>query len=206
MAAGRLAARGPESDRLDRAIGSDIFGCVKRPKRSGKIAMKNDAFPSQTCSVARALEIVGEWWTLLIVREAFFGVRRFSEFERNLGIAKNVLSERLSKLVASGLMERIDMPGRGNPRDYNLTDRGRDLLPIVVALMQWGDRWIVGPERSPIRVLDRETGEEIAQMRVTAASGRPLSLEDVSVAPGPGADEAIRRRFGAPPRPTTLPT
>lgn len=161
--------------------------------------MKNDTFPAQICSVARALEHVGEWWTLLIVREAFFGARRFGEFERNLGIAKNVLSERLSKLVASGLMERTDVPGRGNPRDYSLTDRGRDLLPVVVALMQWGDRWIVGEGRAPIRLLDRESGEEIARMQVAAANGRPLSLADVRVAPGPGADEAIKRRFGAPP-------
>lgn len=160
--------------------------------------MKNDAFPTQICSVARALEIVGEWWTLLIVREAFFGVTRFSEFERNLGIAKNVLSDRLSKLVACGLMERNDAPGRGNPRDYTLTERGRDLLPTVVALMQWGDRWIVGPAHAPIRLLDREQGEEIARLEVRAASGKPLSLAEVSIAPGPGANEAIRRRFGSP--------
>ncbi|PWB79025.1 MAG: transcriptional regulator [Methylocystaceae bacterium] len=161
--------------------------------------MKNDTFPSQTCSVARALEQIGEWWTLLIVREAFFGARRFGEFERNLKIAKNVLSERLAKLVENGLMERTDVRGRGNPRDYSLTDRGRDLFPIVVALMQWGDRWIVGEGRAPILLFDRESGEEISRMQVSAASGRPLSLEDVRVAPGPGADEAIRRRFGSPP-------
>lgn len=165
--------------------------------------MKKDAFPSQLCSVARALEIVGEWWTLLIVREAFFGVKRFSEFERNLGIAKNVLSERLSKLVECGVMERIDAPGRGNPRDYNLTERGRDLLPVVVSLMQWGDRWIVGSAGAPIRVLERKTGEEIARLEVQAASGRALSLEDVAVAPGPGANEAIRRRFGSTPSAAT---
>lgn len=159
--------------------------------------MKNDTFPSQTCSVARALEIVGEWWTLLIVREAFFGARRFGEFERNLKIAKNVLSERLSKLVASGLMERTEVRGRGNPCDYRLTDRGRDLFPVVVALMQWGDRWIAGEGRSPIRLLDRQSGEEIAPMQVVSSSGRALSLADVRVEPGPGADEAIRRRFGS---------
>lgn len=159
--------------------------------------MKNDTFPGQTCSVARALEQVGEWWTLLIVREALFGARRFGEFERNLGIAKNVLSERLSKLVASGLMERTEVRGRGNPRDYRLTDRGRDLLPVVVALMQWGDRWIAGEGGAPVRLLDRESGEEIARMQVASASGKPLSLADVRVAPGPGADAAIERRFGA---------
>ncbi len=79
--------------------------------------MRSDTFKTQTCSVARALELVGEWWTLLIFREAFFGTRRFSDFERNLGIAKNVLSERLTKLVGAGLMERFPVAGRGNPQD-----------------------------------------------------------------------------------------
>jgi len=158
--------------------------------------MKNDLFPSQTCSVARALEIVGEWWTLLIIREAFFGATRFGEFERNLGIAKNVLSHRLSKLVAGGVMERVETPGRGNPRDYRLTEKGRDLFPALVALMQWGDRWAAaaGP---PLRLLEQETGEEIAALRVTGARGRPLAPEEVRIEPGPGADEKVRRRLAA---------
>ncbi|WP_036294358.1 helix-turn-helix domain-containing protein [Methylosinus sp. PW1] len=164
--------------------------------------MRNDQFPSQTCSVARALEIVGEWWTLLIIREAFFGVRRFSEFERNLGVAKNVLSDRLSKLVACGVMERIDVPGRGNPRDYRLTEKGRDLFPVLVALMQWGDRW-AAPAGPPLRLLERETGAEIAALRVTGASGAALAPREAQVVPGPGADEKVRRRF--PPASEILP-
>jgi len=158
--------------------------------------MRNDQFPSQTCSVARALEIVGEWWTLLIIREAFCGTQRFGEFERNLGVAKNVLSDRLSKLVACGVMERVDVPGRGNPRDYRLTEKGRDLFPILVALMQWGDRWAAaaGP---PLRLVEQATGEEIAALRVTGAGGGGLAPEDVRIEPGPGADEKVRRRFAA---------
>ncbi|MBG0809054.1 helix-turn-helix transcriptional regulator [Methylosinus sp. H3A] len=158
--------------------------------------MKNDLFPSQTCSVARALEIVGEWWTLLIIREAFLGASRFGEFERNLGIAKNVLSQRLSKLVACGVMERVEAPGRGNPRDYRLTEKGRDLFPVLIALMQWGDRWAAaaGP---PLRLLERATGEEIATLRVTAASGEKLAPEEVRIEPGAGADERVRRRLAA---------
>ncbi|WP_024878589.1 helix-turn-helix domain-containing protein [Methylosinus sp. LW3] len=164
--------------------------------------MRNNQFPSQTCSVARALEIVGEWWTLLIIREAFFGARRFGEFERNLGVAKNVLSERLSKLVACGVMERIDVPGRGNPRDYRLTEKGRDLFPVLVALMQWGDRWAAaaGP---PLRLLDPATGAEIASLRVTGSSGAALEPQELLIAPGPGADEKVRRRF--PPASEILP-
>jgi len=158
--------------------------------------MRNGQFPSQTCSVARALEIVGEWWTLLIIREAFFGARRFGEFERNLGVAKNVLSERLAKLVACGVMERVEICGRGNPRDYRLTEKGRDLFPVLVALMQWGDRW-AAPAGAPLRLFDPKTGEEIAAIRVTGADGRPLAPEEVRIEPGPGADERVARRFGA---------
>src|SRR6516164_7658103 len=136
--------------------------------------MKNEVFASQTCSVARALELIGEWWTLLIVREAFFGTRRFNEFEKNLAIAKNVLSERLYKLVEAGIMERTPVAGRGNPQDYTLTAKGRDLLPIVIALQQWGDRWIYGHDKAPVRVLDQEKGEEIARLEVLSAKGKPL--------------------------------
>jgi DNA-binding HxlR family transcriptional regulator len=158
-------------------------------------AMRNSEFPSQTCSVARSLEIVGEWWTLLVIREAFFGTRRFSDFATNLGIAKNVLSDRLAKLVEAGVLERKPVVGRGNPQDYALTPKGRDLFPAIVALMQWGDRWIYGAERAPIRVLDRETGEEIAHLEVATPEGKPLRLNQALVAPGPGADEATRRRL-----------
>ena len=157
--------------------------------------MRNSEFPSQTCSVARTLEIVGEWWTLLIVREAFFGTRRFSDFATNLGIAKNVLSDRLAKLVEAGVLERKPVVGRGNPQDYALTHKGKDLFPAIIALMQWGDRWIYGAERAPIRVLDRESGEEIAHMEVTTRGVKPLRLNQALVAPGPGADETTRRRL-----------
>jgi DNA-binding HxlR family transcriptional regulator len=157
--------------------------------------MRHSEFPSQVCSVARSLEIVGEWWTLLIVREAFFGTARFSDFEAHLGIAKNVLTDRLNRLVEAGVMQRTPVPGRGNPVTYRLTDQGRDLLPVVVALMQWGDRWVNGG-KAPIRLLDRKTGKEIAPMRVTNADGARLGLRDLVVVPGPGADATVRNRLG----------
>ena len=158
-------------------------------------AMRNSEFPSQTCSVARSLEIVGEWWTLLVIREAFFGTRRFSDFAANLGIAKNVLSNRLAKLVEAGVLERKPVVGRGNPQDYGLTPKGKDLFPAIIALMQWGDRWVYGAERAPIRVLDRETGDEIAHLEVATPEGKPLRLNQALVAPGPGADQATRQRL-----------
>jgi DNA-binding HxlR family transcriptional regulator len=95
-----------------------------------------------SCPLAQTLEIIGEWWSLLILREAFFGVRQFGEFERRLGIAKNVLSSRLKHLVEAGVLER--RPSRDDARqiEYRLTERGKDLAPVLVALSQWGERWV----------------------------------------------------------------
>jgi DNA-binding HxlR family transcriptional regulator len=157
--------------------------------------MRHDHFPAQICSIARSLEIVGDWWTLLVVREAFFGARRFGEFEANLGIAKNVLSNRLDRLVGAGILTRTPEPGRGNPVAYRLTARGEDLLPALVALMQWGDRWI-NAGRPPVKLLERATGEEIAPLAVSTREGRALCAQDLVVTPGPGADPAVERRFG----------
>jgi DNA-binding HxlR family transcriptional regulator len=156
--------------------------------------MRHSEFSSQVCSVARSLEIVGEWWTLLIVREAFFGTERFSDFEMHLGIAKNVLTDRLNTLVDAGVMQRTPVPGRGNPVTYSLTDKGRDLLPVVVALMQWGDRW-VNEGKAPVRLLERATGKEIAPVRVTNSEGTKLRARDVVIVAGPGADATIKRRL-----------
>jgi DNA-binding HxlR family transcriptional regulator len=158
--------------------------------------MKNSVFKSQLCSVARSLEVIGEWWTLLIVREAFFGVRRFNEFQRKLGIARNVLSERLTKLVEAGIMERHAASGRGNPVDYELTEMGQDLFPVVVSIMQWGDRWISGPGSEPVTLIERESGEVIGRVHVLGVHGKPLRLDGIRIVSGPGASGAVQKRFG----------
>lgn len=147
------------------------------------------------CSIARSLEWVGEPWTLLIIREAFFGTRQFSEFERYLGIAKNVLSARLRKLVELEILDRTPEAGRGNPQIYTLTEKGKDLFPILVALMQWGDQWIANG-RAPVRIVHRETQEEIGPLRLRDLRGKALTSRDICIQPGPGANQAIRRRFG----------
>ena len=158
--------------------------------------MRSSEFPSQTCSVARSLEIVGEWWTLLVIREAFFGTRRFSDFATHLGIAKNVLSDRLAKLVEAGVLERKPVVGRGNPLDYALTPKGKDLFPAIVALMQWGDRYAV-PEAGPAVLLEhRGCGGAVDAHRVCEACGARLSVRDAQAVPGPGAppDHPLLRR------------
>jgi DNA-binding HxlR family transcriptional regulator len=156
--------------------------------------MRHAEFTTQVCSIARALEVVGEWWTLLIVREAFFGTEHFDDFEARLGISKNVLSARLSKLVREGILSRLPVPGRGNPVIYRLTAKGQDLLPTIIALMQWGDRWI-SPKQAPVLVVQKQSGKEVAQLGLKSSAGQRLSFKDLVVLPGPGADRAIKKRF-----------
>jgi DNA-binding HxlR family transcriptional regulator len=159
--------------------------------------MRRKTFARMNCSIARALELVGEWWTMLILREAFLGTRRFHDFQQNLGIARNILSARLKKLVARGILKRIAAPGGGRRLEYRLTGKGRAFFPVLMALMQWGDRWVAGSDRVPVRVVDRESGREIAQINVVSGDGRPLKPSDVVMVPGPGAGAATRARLSA---------
>ena len=159
--------------------------------------MRRKTFARMNCSIARALELVGEWWTMLILREAFLGTRRFHDFQRNLGIARNILSARLKKLVTRGLLERTAAPGGGRRLEYRLTEKGRAFFPVLMALMQWGDRFAACPGGPPVRVVDRETGIEIAEISVTSRDGRPLRASEVAMVPGPGALPATRARFRA---------
>jgi DNA-binding HxlR family transcriptional regulator len=156
--------------------------------------MKSQTFDALNCSVARALEQVGDWWTLLIIREAFFGVRRFNEFEAHLAISRNILSERLNKLVDFGILEREKVVGRGNPQDYKLTRKGLDLFAVIVALQQWGDKWINHEQGAPVILRERSSGSEIGPVQVVSRKGRPLRASQVAVEPGPGADASIVAR------------
>ena len=157
--------------------------------------MRRKTFARMNCSIARALELVGEWWTMLILREAFLGTRRFHDFQQNLGIARNILSARLKKLVARGILERIAVPAAGRRFEYRLTSKGRAFFPVLMALMQWGDQWVAGCDRAPVRVVDRESGRAIREINVMSGDGRPLGPADVMMVPGPGAGPATRERF-----------
>src|SRR5947208_5704001 len=103
--------------------------------------MRRASFADMNCSIARALEVVGEWWTLLILRDAFFGITRFDDFQRRLGIARNILTVRLATLVENGIMERREYDIRGRA-DYVLTPKGRALWPALTTLREWGDEWL----------------------------------------------------------------
>ncbi len=130
------------------------------------------------CGITAALEVVGERWSFLILRGAFNGLRHFEEFQTNLGIARNILSNRLGRLVEHGILRRDPDPADRRKVTYRLTDKGRDLLPVLLSLRQWGERWISGHPSNPVLV-DRYTRQPIAPMTVQAADGRPLSLGEM---------------------------
>jgi len=161
------------------------------------LRMRRKTFARMNCSIARTLELVGEWWTMLILREAFLGTRRFRDFQCNLGIARNILSARLKKLVARGILERAPVPGGGRRLEYRLTAKGRGFFPVLMALMQWGDRWVAGAERAPIKVVDRLSGAEIAEIQVTSCDGRMLGPADIAMVAGPGAAPSTRARLSS---------
>jgi DNA-binding HxlR family transcriptional regulator len=148
--------------------------------------------------LARALEVVGEWWTLLIIRDAFFGVRHFEGFQQSLGIARNVLATRLGKLVEVGILARRPDPADGRRIEYRLTDKGKALLPTIVAFAQWGDKWHRdGDAHIPYYFVDREQGQPIREVVVEAQDGRALTCHDIKVVEGPGMTDAIRARMPA---------
>lgn len=159
--------------------------------------MRRKTFAHMNCSIARALEQIGEWWTFLILREALMGTRRFEHFQRNLGIARNILAARLKKLVARGILERAVVAEHARRAEYRLTEKGRALFPVLMALREWGDRWIAGPDRAPVIVVDRHNAEPI-EVRVTSRDGRNIGWLDARMLPGPGAQAALRARLTRP--------
>jgi DNA-binding HxlR family transcriptional regulator len=144
---------------------------------------------ASNCSIARTLQVLGEKWTLLIVREVFYGSTRFEQFHSALQCPRNLLSERLSKLVDEGILERSDYrePGSRARKEYHLTDQGRELMPILLALREWGDRYKAGPEGPP--VLTRHAGcGKMVQLALTCSAGHVVTTPDeVELVDGPGA-------------------
>jgi DNA-binding HxlR family transcriptional regulator len=154
-------------------------------------------FTDQNCSVAQALEVLGDWWTLLVVREAFFGTRRFADFETTLGISKNILAKRLAHLVRRGVLERVDAGEHGVRYEYALTPMGKDLATVLTALRQWADRWVVGRGHEPLLAYDRRTNRPIPPLRISGEDGQPISARDLELRPGPGASKRTLARFRA---------
>lgn len=130
------------------------------------------------CPVARSLDAIGDWWSLLIVRDAFDGLRRFGEFQRNLGMAKNILASRLRQLVEHRILELVPASDGSAYQEYVLTEKGRGLFPLIVGLRQWGEAYFYQPGEAHSVLVDRERGEPVGPLQLRAADGRVLGPED----------------------------
>lgn len=159
--------------------------------------MRRKSFGNLQCPIARSLERVGEWWSILILRDALLGATRFEQFQKNLDIAPNMLTRRLNGLVDAGLLERRRYNERPPRDEYVLTARGRDFRPVLWALLAWGNKHFA-PEGASVVIVDNETGEVADPLLIDRVSGRPLTAPPFRSAAGPAADERTRQRHGAP--------
>lgn len=136
---------------------------------------------SNPCPVARSLDVIGDRWSLLIVRDAFDGVRRFSEFQRSLGMARNILADRLRRLVEAGVLASAPPANGGAHQEYVLTEEGKRLFPVIVALRQWGERHLFAQGEPHSTLVDRRTGRPLAFMAPAGSDGRPVEAGDTEV-------------------------
>jgi DNA-binding HxlR family transcriptional regulator len=132
------------------------------------------------CPSARSLDVIGDWWSLLIVRDAFDGMTRFSEFQKSLGISKNILTRRLRSLVEKGILVQVSPEHGGAHMEYRLTEMGRDLFPMMVALRQFGERHLFAPGEKHSRLVERATGKQIV-LNLRTEDGRPVRAEDAAI-------------------------
>ena len=139
------------------------------------------------CSVAQCLDVVGEWWSLLIVRDAFLGVSRFDDFQARLGISRNILTQRLGYLVDEGVLKRVPYQEHPPRFEYRLTDKGRDLWHVVTAMRQWGGRW-AAPAGAPLKIRHSGCGHVVKVVPTCSHCGEPLDARSVTGIPGPGAE------------------
>jgi len=147
--------------------------------------VERTSFSSWNCSVAQCLEIVGEWWSMLIVRDAFMGVRRFDDFQRDLGISRNILNQRLGRLVDAGVLTKVPYCERPRRYEYRLTEKGRDLWPVLTAIRQWGDTYYA-PDGPPVELVHKRCGEVSTAVLHCSACDEPVGAGDMTVVPGPG--------------------
>jgi DNA-binding HxlR family transcriptional regulator len=156
--------------------------------------MQRKSFGNMQCPIARSLERVGEWWSILILRDAFYGLTRFDEFQKSLDIAPNMLTRRLGALVDEGLLEKVQYTDRPPRFEYHLTDRGRDFRPVMLALLAWGNKHFA-PEGKSVVLLDTETGAEADPVLTDGNSGKRITQQAHVIGAGPVANEGVLRRM-----------
>ncbi|MGI5282693.1 winged helix-turn-helix transcriptional regulator [Nonomuraea polychroma] len=149
--------------------------------------MQRTRFNEIACSIARAFDILGEPWTALILRDLFIGMKRFDDLQRRLGISRNVLAERLRRLVDEHIVQRRQYSHRPPRHEYELTDKGLELCRVLLVTLAWGDRWTAGPEGPPVLLRHRDCGELTHAVVTCAHCDQPLDAADVTVENGPGA-------------------
>ena len=157
--------------------------------------MKMEKFDPLNGSIAHVLDFLGEGWSMLIIREAFFGIRRFEEFQSHLGIARNILTTRLKRLCDNGILERVPIREGAKRHEYLLTNKGKELMPLLITLTQWGDKWVYGKGKEPIIFQDRKNGKPISPILVHAHDGRTLRPREMMPTAGPGANQQAKERL-----------
>jgi DNA-binding HxlR family transcriptional regulator len=153
--------------------------------------VKRTSHRQARCPVARPLDAIGDQWSLLIVRDAFEGSRRFGEFQKSLGLAKNILAARLRNLVSHGILDNVPARDGGSHREYALTEKGRGLFPLLVALRQWGEDFFFTPEETHVLLLDRKRGMPVRRLELRSQDGRVLGAEDTVVSSLPDARPGV---------------
>jgi DNA-binding HxlR family transcriptional regulator len=148
--------------------------------------VRRTAFGDWPCSLARSVDLLGDWWTPLVLREAFYGVRRFDDFQRNLGIGRNILAQRLGRLVDEDMLERRPYQDHPQRHEYVLTAKGRDFFPVVAAMVRWGDRWLAGDDGPPVILRHTACEHDMQAEVVCSHCGEPLDVRQVRGRPGPG--------------------
>ena len=156
--------------------------------------VKRTSFENDDCPIARSLDAIGDWWSMLIIREALFGSRRFGEFQKSLGLARNILTVRLRALVDQGILEMAPASDGSAYQEYLLTPKGRGVFPILVALRQWSEEFDDHPEKIATILVDREKGRPVRKLELHAQDGRLLAAADTALKPRPGSKAAKQVR------------
>lgn len=154
--------------------------------------MKRTQFPNWPCSIARTVDLLGDWWTPLVLREAFYGTKRFDDFQQVLGIGRNILTQRLNRLVEEDIFEKVPYQERPVRHEYVLTPKGRELFPVLAAINSWGDRWLAGDAGVPVVLHHRSCAHETSAAVVCSHCREPLELDDVQARLGPGFPDRHR--------------
>ena len=148
--------------------------------------MKSEEISNQPCSIARTLGVIGDRWTSMVIRNCFLGIRRFDDFQRNLGVTRHVLADRLKNLVAEGILEKKPYTESQKRFEYRLTEKGRDLYPILLTMMNWGDKWLDQGLGAPVEYLHKPCEHKFTPVLVCSECGEPLNFREVQPMPGPG--------------------